>query len=308
MARRADSSVTHPHRIVPEPLALNPEDEESTSVWGFRDTSFQIHDEGVVKLSGNRYELAGQELPELLGWVRDTIHSDVGRDNLNPSNYPPPIPEARSNVAFGEEIRGFLNADQISDDAEARLRHGHGQTQEEMYSIKYGRLERIPDLIVYPTTNEEVTDLTRAAQDFHVCLIPYGGGTNVSDALSCSEKEERLIVSVDMSRMNRILWIDPENRMACIQAGAVGRHIVEQLAENGFTPIDTPIDAQLIIINSCTVTTSAAARSRKLLSRFLNKNPDAAVIFAGCYAADLEKKIEPGKKIFSNIRSSASTH
>ena len=44
-----------------------------------------------------------------------------------------------------------------------------------------------------------------------------------------------MIVSVDMSQMNRVLWIDPENRMACVQAGAVGRNIAEQLAEHGFT-------------------------------------------------------------------------
>ncbi len=44
-----------------------------------------------------------------------------------------------------------------------------------------------------------------------------------------------MIVSVDLSRLNRILWIDPTNLMACIQAGAVGRLIEEQLAQHGFT-------------------------------------------------------------------------
>jgi alkyldihydroxyacetonephosphate synthase len=38
-----------------------------------------------------------------------------------------------------------------------------------------------------------------------------------------------------MQRMNRILWIDPANRMARIQAGAVGRRIADQLEEYGFT-------------------------------------------------------------------------
>ena len=38
-----------------------------------------------------------------------------------------------------------------------------------------------------------------------------------------------------MARLNRVLWIDPVNRMACIQAGAVGRHIQETLAKHGFT-------------------------------------------------------------------------
>src|SRR5262245_10633982 len=35
--------------------------------------------------------------------------------------------------------------------------------------------------------------------------------------------------------MDRILWIDPVNLMACIEAGAVGRHIQAQLAQHGFT-------------------------------------------------------------------------
>ncbi len=77
--------------------------------------------------------------------------------------------------------------------------------------------------------------LVEAARRHDVCLIPYGGGTNVTDALRCPEEEQRSIVSVDLRRMNRILWIDPTNRMACIEAGAVGRHIAEQLARYGFT-------------------------------------------------------------------------
>jgi len=214
---------------------LHPEDEESPAVWGFRDTAFEILDGDVVKMTGDRYELAGQDLPDLLGWVRDAIHPDVGVDNLNPSNYPPLIPDARVNDAFVTEVRGFLGDDQLDDDAELRLRRGHGQTQEEMYRIKYDQLRRIPDLVVFPKTDEEVVSLVRAAGTHNACLIPYGGGTNVSNALSCEENEERMIVSVDMSRMNRILWIDPDNQMACIQAGAVGRTISEQLAEHGFT-------------------------------------------------------------------------
>ena len=222
-------------RIVPDSPVLHPEDEESPAVWGFRDTAFEIIDGTVVKMSGDRYELAGQDLPDLLGWVRDAIHPDVGADNQNPSCYPPPIPDARIQDAFVDEVRSFLEDDQISDDAELRLRRGHGQTQEEMFRIKYDQLGRIPDLVVFPGNDEEVASLVRVAGIHNVCLIPYGGGTNVSNSLSCLDYEERMIVSVDMSRMNRILWIDPDNHMACIQAGAVGRTIAEQLAEHGFT-------------------------------------------------------------------------
>ena len=64
---------------------------------------------------------------------------------------------------------------------------------------------------------------------------PTGAGTNVTDALRCPSDEDRTIITVDMSRMNRIRWVDPVNRMACIEAGAIGRHIQTRLAGMGFT-------------------------------------------------------------------------
>ena len=44
-------------------------------------------------------------------------------------------------------------------------------------------MDRIPDLVVYPETEEQVTKLVEAGKKHEVSLIPYGGGTNVTDAL-----------------------------------------------------------------------------------------------------------------------------
>ena len=227
--------MEHAERFVPEPPALDTGDVESLDVWGFSDTSFRARPDGVVELTGSRYPLCGEELAEILPWVQRNIHPDVSPHDLNPSLYPPPIPLPRRHEAFLDEMSKVFAQDQIQEDPEVRLRHGHGHTQEEMYAIKYGQLARVPDLVVYPSEEAQVVSLVEAAQRHDVCLIPYGGGTNVTDALRCPESEERSIVSVDLSRMNRILWIDPTNHMACIQAGAVGRHIVEQLHRYGFT-------------------------------------------------------------------------
>ena len=225
-------------RFTPEPRTPDPGDVESLDVWGFRDTAFRARPDGVVELSGSRYPLCGEELADLLPWVQRTIHPDVGPHDLNRPHYPPAIPapvESPGFAAFREEVAKLLGAQAITDDAEVRLRHGHGHTQEEMYAIKYGSLPRVPDLVVRPGDEREVEGLVEAAQRHDVVLIPYGGGTNVTDALRCPLGEKRSIVSVDMGRMDRILWIDPENHLACIQAGAVGRHIAEQLAVHGFT-------------------------------------------------------------------------
>jgi alkyldihydroxyacetonephosphate synthase len=223
------------HRITPQNQRLEPDGAESLDAWGFRDSAFTVLPNGNVLLTGARYPLSGVELPYLLPWIRKVMEIELPVEDLHPSSYPPEVPAARDNLPFQNEIRELLPEDGVSDDPLVRLRHGHGHTLEEMYAIRYGRLERVPDLVVYPSTEEQVSAIVDAALRQDVCLVPYGGGTNVTDALRCPVGEERSIVSVDLSRLNRICWIDPVNLMACIEAGAVGRHLQAELARHGFT-------------------------------------------------------------------------
>jgi len=210
-------------------------DEESLDVWGFRDSRFEVGADGVVTMTGDRYELSGRHMPYLLPWMSQVLKTQIDPLDLNVSGYPRPVPSPVKNTAFAEEIGAFLQPDQVADADVVRLRHGHGHNQEEMYTIKYGDPVRVPDLVVSPADEEQVVRIVAAAARHGVCLIPFGGGTNVSGALQCRPDEERMIVSVDMRRMNRIIAIDPVNRMAHIEAGASGRQIAQQLAREGFT-------------------------------------------------------------------------
>jgi alkyldihydroxyacetonephosphate synthase len=222
-------------RIEPDPPSRDPRDAEHLDVWGFADSGFAVDGDGEVTFTGARYPISGQQLPEFLPWAREVIDAPLAPHDVHVSGYPTPVPEPVSNEAFESGAAGLLRADQIDRDPRARLRHGHGHTQEEMWAIKYGRLERVPDLIVRPESEAQVRAIVALAARHRVCLIPYGGGTNVTEALRCSVSERRAIVSVDMRRMNRVVWLDPENRTACIEAGANGREIAEVLGRYGFT-------------------------------------------------------------------------
>ena len=222
-------------RVVPDPRPIPADEQESPDVWGFRGAGFDLLPNGSVILKGDRYAGSGVELPDLLPWVRKTIACDIQPGDVHHAEYPPDIPEPIRNDGFLREISRILPGTAITTDPEIRLRRGHGHTLEEMYLIKYGRLDRVPDLVVCPETDEQVAALVQAALRHEVCLVPYGGGTNVTDALRCPAGEDRTICVVDLARMNRIRWIDPVNRMACIEAGAVGRQIQRQLAEHGYT-------------------------------------------------------------------------
>lgn len=104
--------------------------------------------------------------------------------------------------------------------------HSHGSSLRELYALRYGRFDKYVDVVVYPSTNENVIEIVKLAHEHNVIIIPYGGGTNVTQALWIYSdditKDNRMVVSLDMSRMNKILWIDKDNMIACVQAGIRG--------------------------------------------------------------------------------------
>lgn len=249
--------------ITPDPIAIGEDERESQENWGFADTSFAINDRDAVTILGSRYELSGKELPRLLPWIREVLRVDVDTSDVFKSSYPTAINPPVRNEDFLNQIGKTIAADRIDFDDENRLRHGHGHTQEEMFAIKYGRLGRIPDVVVYPMNEDEVSCLVAAADAHNVVLIPFGGGTNVTDALRCRDDEKRMVVSVDMRQMNRVRWIDKENMMACIEAGAVGRHIMQTLAKYGVTMGHEPDSVEFSTIGGWIATNASGMKKNK---------------------------------------------
>lgn len=249
--------------IYPEPTVIGADETESPDNWGFKDTRFSINDSGHVTILGNRYELSGKELVRLLPWIKETLEIDLDVTEVHRSDYPTKIPAPLESPEFLNDISSFLNDSQIDFDGENRLRHGHGHTQEEMFAIKHKELGRIPDVVIWPEMEEQVAGLIESAKKHNVALIPFGGGTNVTDALRCPENEKRFIVSVDMRRMNRIRWIDPENRLACIEAGAVGRHIMAGLEKYGFSMGHEPDSVEFSTLGGWIATNASGMKKNK---------------------------------------------
>lgn len=213
----------------------DPADVEHPHLWGFADTRFEVTPTGTVELTGSRYTLCGAPLEDLLPWMRAEIGVDLDPTDKRTPNWPPAVPPARRDAGLEADLARLLRPDQWSDDPMVRLRRGHGHTVEDIWALKYGHVERAPDLVVWPETEADVEGLVALACRHDVFLVPVGGGTNVTNALTPPAGDGRMAVAVDMRRMRRIRWIDPVNRMASIEAGAVGRHLAAQLAEYGFT-------------------------------------------------------------------------
>jgi alkyldihydroxyacetonephosphate synthase len=257
------SSAFEPRRIVPDPLEPRAGDVESLDVWGFADSGFGIDASGHVVFRGDRYAISGQRIPDLLPWAEGILGVPLDPSDVHESRYPTEVPPRVVCEPFERALAAALAPDRVSADPQLRLRHGHGHTQEEMWAIKYGRLERVPDLVVWPASDEEVRLVVQAARAHGAGLVPYGGGTNVTDALRCPRDERRAIAAVDLRRMNRVRWIDPVDRVACIEAGATGLEIERQLASCGFTLGHEPDSIELSTLGGWIATSASGMKKNR---------------------------------------------
>ena len=89
--------------------------------------------------------------------------------------------------------------------------------------MRTSKLPRTADYVIYITSHEQAEHIIEVAKRHNVVLIPFGGGTNVTESLLLRPEEKRTIVSVDMTRMNKVKWVDKNNMIACIEAGIIGK-------------------------------------------------------------------------------------
>lgn len=68
----------------------------------------------------------------------------------------------------------------------------------------------------------------------------------------------------------------------------------QKLQESGYGIVPFESDADIYIINTCTVTNIADRKSRQMLHRAKHSNPDAVVVAVGCYVqADRNNRMDP---------------
>lgn len=146
-----------------------------------------------------------------------------------PTTYPEIVPSPE----FHEELK--KHKIDHSDEGLDRLIRCHGQTLHDIHTLRTGKFKRIPDLVIWPTSHDDVVTVIRLANKHNVVIIPFGGGTSVSGAATCPQKERRPIAVLDTSQMNKMLWLDRENLVACFESGIIGQDLERELKEMNLT-------------------------------------------------------------------------
>jgi D-lactate dehydrogenase (cytochrome) len=130
------------------------------------------------------------------------------------------------------ELRALLG-ERVSVAAAVREHHG----KDESY-FPYA----LPDAVVFPESTEEVRDVVNICRRHRVPMIPYGVGTSLEGHILAVNGG----VSIDLSRINRIVAVHESDLDAVVQAGVTRKQLNEHIKHTGlFFPVDPGADATL---------------------------------------------------------------
>ena len=123
----------------------------------------------------------------------------------------------------------------MSTDQLDRVVHTRGKSLRDLVRQRRGDMPRVPDAVVRPGDEAAVEALLKAALEADAVVIPFGGGSSISGSVEAEPGEKRTVLSVDMTRLDRVLDVDPTSRLARVQAGVYGPELERQLNERGWT-------------------------------------------------------------------------
>ena len=123
-----------------------------------------------------------------------------------------------------------------SGSTEDRAAHTYGKSFRDVVRAYRRDYAHPPDVVAFPRSEAEVGAVLDWCGSVRAVAIPYGGGSSVVGGVEVPRDERYSgAVSLDLSRLDRVLEIDRASRAARIQAGVLGPALEDQLRPHGLT-------------------------------------------------------------------------
>jgi len=111
-------------------------------------------------------------------------------------------------------------------DEATRNHYGHDETEDYVFP---------PSVVVKPGTPEEISEILKIANQYHIPVTPIGGRTGLSGGALSIHKG----IGLSMERFNKILDIDEKNLQVVVEPAVITQVLREAVAERGlFYPPD----------------------------------------------------------------------
>lgn len=131
------------------------------------------------------------------------------------------------------ELKDILPEDRVVINTTVRELH----SKDESYHTS-----SLPDVVVFPKTTEEVTEIMKVASQHGKAVVPFGVGSSLEGHVIPYEKG----ITMDFSLMNKILEIREKDFLVRVQPGVTRSQLNKELKKYGlFFSVDPGADATL---------------------------------------------------------------
>src|SRR6476620_10482521 len=131
----------------------------------------------------------------------------------------PSVLSAAARAAFVSDLRAVVG-DRATTNATQLDHHSHGESWHD---------HAPPDVVVFPSNTDDVSALMTIAARHHAPVIPFGIGSSLEGHVNAFSGG----MTIDFSRMNRVLQVNADDLDATVEAGVTHRQLNKALNNTG---------------------------------------------------------------------------
>lgn len=176
----------------------------SVMKWG-DPAAYKRPKEGLYKLIKKQFNLTDDDFKEMV---------DVGNEVVDIK-----VP-SRLSVAQLKELAEIVGEDNVTTDEFKRVQVGYGKTMIDIMRLRKGIVENLPDVVVYPSTTEDMEKLVEFAKKHGVHIYVYAGGSSVTRGTECMVAPNMIL---DLRKnFNKVIAFNEVNQTITVQPGISG--------------------------------------------------------------------------------------
>ena len=175
----------------------------------------------------------------------DTQHRDRGRLSKILNHISPPAP---NNLIHNQTSNKILSKIYPTVSEKLQSIFGDRYIESDRILLKHGRevigsaRSRPPTAVIYPLTTDEISQALKICNCHQppINIIPYAAGSSLeSHILSSDHQKERISITINVTKMNQILSVYPDDMQCTVQPGVNWVKLNKALAEhNLFLGVD----------------------------------------------------------------------
>jgi alkyldihydroxyacetonephosphate synthase len=146
------------------------------------------------------------------------------------------LPTSRVSEKALRALQTLLAPARVHTGPEQRAYHAAGKSLPDLLRLRSGKLDRAPDVVVYPTSSAEVAAVLACAEAQNLSVVPFGGGTSVVGGVDpLCPRDSAGVLTLDTTLLDKLVALDAISLTATFEAGIDGPSLERMLGARGFT-------------------------------------------------------------------------